>query len=221
MCGRFTLTTDLEDLEERFSFHAANLSFTPHYNIAPSQQVLTVIGGEERRAGLLRWGLIPSWAKDSSIGNRMINARAETIAEKPSFRRALQKRRCLVLADGFYEWKAAGKKKIPMYISLTDHQPFGFAGLWETWKSPEGETIQSCTIITTTPNTLMESIHTRMPVILPRDVEAAWLDRSLEDPARLLPLLVPYSADNMDAYAVSSAVNSPRNDSPACIEPVD
>jgi putative SOS response-associated peptidase YedK len=151
----------------------------------------------------------------------MINARAETVAEKPSFRRALQKRRCLVLADGFYEWKAEGKKKIPMYIALTDHAPFGFAGLWETWKSPEGETIHSCTIITTTPNTLMESIHNRMPVILPRDAEAAWLDRSLEDPARLLPLLVPYSAENLDAYAVSPAVNSPRNDSPRCIEPID
>ena len=221
MCGRFTLTTDLEDLAERFSFQAANLSVKPHYNIAPSQQVLTVIGGDERHVGLLRWGLIPSWAKDSAIGNRMINARAETVAEKPSFRRALQKRRCLVLADGFYEWKAEGKKKTPMYIALTDHQPFGFAGLWETWKSPEGETIHSCTIITTTPNTLMESIHTRMPVILPRDAEAAWLDRSLEDPARLLPFLIPYAADTMDAYAVSPEVNSPRNDSPACIEPVD
>ncbi|MGE0681240.1 MAG: SOS response-associated peptidase [Candidatus Binatia bacterium] len=221
MCGRFTLTTDLGDLEERFSFHVVNLSFKPHYNIAPSQQVLTVIGAEERRAGLLRWGLIPSWAKDSSIGNRMINARAETVAEKPSFRRALQKRRCLVLADGFYEWKTEGKKKTPMYIALTDHKPFGFAGLWETWKSPEGETIHSCTLITTTPNALMESIHTRMPVILPRDAEAAWLDRSLEDPARLLPLLVPYPANNMDAYAVSLAVNSPRNDSPECIEPID
>jgi putative SOS response-associated peptidase YedK len=221
MCGRFTLTTDLGDLEERFSFHAANLSFTPRYNIAPSQQVLAVIGAEERRVGLLHWGLIPSWAKDSSIGNRMINARAETVAEKPSFRRALQKRRCLVLADGFYEWKADGKKKIPMYITLKDHEPFGFAGLWETWKSPEGETTHSCTIITTTPNTLMAAIHTRMPVILPRNAEAVWLDRSLEDPARLLPLLVPYSAENMDAYAVSPAVNSPRNDSPACIEPAD
>ena len=155
------------------------------------------------------------------MGDRMINARAETVAEKPSFRRALQKRRCLVLADGFYEWRKEGKKKTPMYITLKSHEPFGFAGLWETWKSPEGEAIHSCTLITTTPNALMESIHNRMPVILPRDAEAQWLDRAIEDPERLLPLLAPYSAADMDAYTVSLAVNSPRNDSPVCIEPTD
>lgn len=221
MCGRFTLATDLDDLAERFSFSTTDLSFKPRYNIAPSQQVLAVMSDHARRGGLLRWGLIPSWAKDSSMGDRMINARAETVAEKPSFRRALQKRRCLVLADGFYEWKAVGKKKTPLYIARKDHAPFGFAGLWETWKSPEGETIHSCTIITTTPNALMESIHNRMPVILPRDAEAAWLDGSLEAPERLLPLLVPYSAKEMDAYTVSLAVNNPRNDSPSCIEPSD
>lgn len=220
MCGRFTLTTDLEDLADRFSFQAANLSFTPRYNIAPSQPLLAVIGGEERRAGLLRWGLIPSWAKDSSIGDRMINARAETVAEKPSFRRALQKRRCLVLADGFYEWKKEGKKKTPMYIRLKSHEPFGFAGLWETWKSSEGDPIHSCTIITTTPNALMEPIHNRMPVLLTCDAEALWLDRSLEEADRLLPLLVPYPADKMDAYEVSLTVNSPRNDAPECIAPI-
>ncbi|HXG18768.1 MAG TPA: SOS response-associated peptidase [Methylomirabilota bacterium] len=221
MCGRFTLTTDLNDLADRFAFHTANLSFKPHYNIAPSQPVLVVIGGEERRAGLLRWGLIPSWAKDPSIGDRMINARAETVAEKPSFRRALQKRRCLVPADGFYEWKKEGKKKTPMYIRLKSHEPFGFAGLWETWKSPNGEAIHSCTIITTAPNSLMEPIHNRMPVLLPREAEALWLDRTMEDPARLLPLLTPYPAEEMDAYEVSPAVNSPRTNASVCIEPVD
>jgi putative SOS response-associated peptidase YedK len=221
MCGRFTLTTDLDQLEERFSFHTANLAFKPHYNIAPSQQILAVIGAEERRAELLRWGLIPSWAKDPSMGDRMINARAETVAEKPSFRRALQKRRCLILADGFYEWKKEGKKKTPMYITLKSHEPFGFAGLWETWKSPDGEAIHSCTIITTTPNALMEPIHNRMPVILTHDAEARWLNRTIEDPERLLPFLAPYSADAMEAYAVSSAVNSPRNDAAECIQPLD
>jgi putative SOS response-associated peptidase YedK len=221
MCGRFTLRTDLEQLELRFSFRAANLSVQPRYNIAPSQQVLAVIGAEERRAGFLRWGLIPSWAKEPSIGDRMINARAETLAEKPSFRRALQKRRCLVLADGFYEWKAEGKKKTPMYITLKSHEPFGFAGLWETWKSPADETIHSCTLITTTPNTLMESIHNRMPVILSREAEAQWLDPATTAPECLLPLLTPHPAEAMDAYAVSLVVNSPRNDTPVCIESIN
>jgi putative SOS response-associated peptidase YedK len=183
--------------------------------------VLTVLDADDgRRAGFLRWGLIPSWAKEPSIGDRMINARAETVAEKPSFRRALQKRRCLILADGFYEWRAEGKRKTPMFISLASREPFGFAGLWESWRSPTGETVRSCTIITTAPNALMESIHNRMPVILPREVEARWLDRSIEDPARLLPLLAPYPAGEMDAYEVAALVNSPRNDSPACIAPV-
>ena len=222
MCGRFTLTADLDHIEERFSFRrAANVSFTPRYNIAPSQPILAVINdGEERRAGFLRWGLIPSWSKDEAIGNRMINARAETIAEKPSFKRALQKRRCLVVADGFYEWKAEGKKKTPMCISLMSRALFAFAGLWETWKAPTGEAIHSCTIITTTPNALMESIHTRMPVILPRAAEAVWLDRTVDDPQRLLPLLMPYAGTEMTAYEVSLLVNLPRNDVPACIEPI-
>jgi len=222
MCGRFTLTGDLNSLGERFAFRAANLSFKPHYNIAPSQPVLAIISNEgENRAGFLRWGLIPSWAKDEAIGNRMINARAETVAEKPSFRRALQKRRCLVLADGFYEWRREGKQKTPMYIALKSHEPFAFAGLWETWKPPTGEPIHSCTLITTTPNSLMTSIHDRMPVILPRKAEALWLDQTVEDPQEVLPLLTPYPARDMEAYAVSPLVNSPRNDTPACIEPAE
>jgi len=221
MCGRFTLTTDLDRLEERFAFRAAHLSYTPRYNIAPSQPVLTLIDAQEHRAGFLRWGLIPSWAKDPGIGDRMINARAETVAEKPSFRRALQKRRCLVLADGFYEWRKEGKKKTPLLITLKSREPFAFAGLWETWKSPTGEAIHSCTIITTTPNTLLESIHNRMPVILPREVEARWLDRTVEDPQAWLQLLTPYPAEAMAAYPVSQLVNSPRNDTPACIEPLE
>jgi len=222
MCGRFTLTTDLDHLEERFAFRATNLSFAPRYNIAPSQGVLAVINDEgENRAGFLRWGLIPSWAKDEAIGDRMINARAETVAEKPSFRRALQKRRCLILADGFYEWQKEGKRKVPMYVTLKSHIPFAFAGLWETWKPPTGEPIHSCTIITTTPNSLMAPIHDRMPVLLPRKVEALWLDRAVEDPQKLLPLLTSYSAKEMEAYAVSALVNSPRNDIPACIEPAE
>lgn len=221
MCGRFTLTADLEQLEERFSFHASPLSLTPRYNIAPSQAVLSIIRDEAgTRGGLLRWGLIPSWAKDADIGNRMINARAETVAEKPSFRRALQKRRCLIVADGFYEWRQEGKKKTPIFITLPSQAPFAFAGLWETWRPPDGEAIHSCTIITTTPNSLMESIHNRMPVILTRGAETVWLDRTITEPEKLLPLLVPYPATEMAAYAVASLVNSPKNDSSACIVPV-
>lgn len=220
MCGRFTLTTDLDHLEERFAFRAAGLSYSPRYNIAPSQAVLTLIKVDEPRAEFLQWGLIPAWAKDASIGNRLINARAETVAEKPSFRRALQKRRCLVLADGFYEWKKEGNKKTPMYIALKSHEPFGFAGLWETWRSATGETIRSCTIITTTPNALMKSIHNRMPVILPREAEAFWLDQTVEDPQELLPLLTPFPAKAMEAYAISTLVNSPKNDTPACLTPL-
>lgn len=221
MCGRFTLTTDLDRLAEHFAFRAAHLSYTPRYNIAPSQLVLTLSDAQEHRAGFLRWGLIPSWAKDPGIGDRMINARAETVAEKPSFRRALQKRRCLVLADGFYEWRKEGKKKTPLFITLKSREPFAFAGLWERWKSPTGEAIHSCTIITTTPNTLMESIHNRMPVILPREAEMQWLDRTVEDPQALLQLLTPYPAEAMAAHPVSQLVNSPRNDTPACIEPLE
>jgi len=222
MCGRYTLTTELERLEERFSFQVKNLSFKPCYNIAPSQSVLTVMSNEgENRAGFLRWGLIPSWAKEAAIGDRMINARAETVAEKPSFRRALQKRRCLVLADGFYEWRREGKKKTPLFITLTSREPFAFAGLWESWQAPNGETIHSCTIITTTPNALMESIHNRMPVMLSRAQEALWLDRTVEDAQVLLPLLAPYPAKAMTAYEVSTTVNSPKNDSPVCIEPLE
>ncbi|MSQ47632.1 MAG: SOS response-associated peptidase [Deltaproteobacteria bacterium] len=221
MCGRFTLATDLEQIEERFSFHAANRSLTPRYNIAPSQAVFAIIGDEAgNRGGLLRWGLIPSWAKEAAIGNRMINARAETIAEKPSFRRALQKRRCLIVADGFYEWRQEGKKKTPIFIRLASRAPFAFAGLWETWRPPDDEAIHSCTIITTTPNTLMASIHNRMPVILTPEAETVWLDRTSTEPETLLPLLAPYPETEMEAYEVALTVNSPRNDSPACIAPV-
>ena len=221
MCGRFTLTVGLEQLAERFSFHTTDLSWKPRYNIAPSQSILTVLNADgENRVGYLRWGLIPSWAKDASIGNRMINARAETVAEKPSFRRALQKRRCLILADGFYEWRKEGKKKIPVLVSLKSRIPFGFAGLWESWRDPNGETIHSCTIITTTPNALMATIHNRMPVILPAEKESLWLDSTVVDPQQLVSFLKPYPDAAMTVHDVSNIVNSPRNDVPECIAPL-
>ena len=199
---------------ERFSFRGLDLPFRPRFNIAPTQGVLTVIKeGPENTGQFMKWGLIPFWAKDPSIGNRMINARAETVVEKPSFRQAFQKRRCLVIADGFYEWKVVPGGKIPMRIALKSGEPVGFAGLWETWKNPEGDTVQSCTIITTASNAIMEPIHNRMPVILPREAEDVWLDVSVpSNSGELRELLVPYSAAEMEAYEVSTLVNSPKND---------
>lgn len=215
MCGRYSLATDEEALEERFGFLDDGLKSRPRFNVAPTQGVLTVVSdGAANHARLMRWGLVPSWAGDPSVGSRMINARAETILERPSFRQAFQRRRCLVLADGFYEWMGVGRSRVPMRVVLRSGEPFGFAGLWETWRSPLNETVHSCTIITTTPNAVMEPIHNRMPVILPREKEATWLDPSRSDYGTLRELLVPYPADEMEAYQVSRLVNSPRNDTP-------
>ena len=219
MCGRYSLTTDEKQLRARFVARSTPAAQTSRYNIAPTQPVWALTHEQEPQIVALRWGLIPSWAKDKAIGNRMINARAEGVAEKPSFRRALRKRRCLVLADGFYEWKKTGPSKLPYYIRLKSGEPFGFAGVWERWAGPSEETIHSCAIITTTPNALMADIHHRMPVIVPREAEKHWLDPTVEEPQKVLPLLQPYSADEMEAYAVSTVVNSPRNDTSACIEP--
>ena len=208
MCGRYSLILTIGELQNRFEFDGERLGYAPAYNIAPTQNVLTVVGGEARRGRYMRWGLIPFWAKDVSIGSRMINARAETVAEKPSFRNALRRRRCLVLADGFYEWQRVGMSKRPMRTVMRSGEPFAFAGLWETWKDPEGTIIPSCTIITTTPNDLLRHIHNRMPVILPRDIEDFWLDESVDNPAALTSVLTPYPDDAMETYEVSSGVNS-------------
>ena len=213
MCGRYSLTADLDTLQVRFGFQAGDLGYEPRYNVAPTQEVLTVTrDGSEHHAQFMKWGLIPYWAKDASIGSRMINARAETVVEKPGYREAFQERRCLVIADGFYEWRREGKLKTPMRIVLKNGEPFGFAGLWETWKNQEGERTRSCTIITTLPNALMESIHNRMPVMLTRDAEELWLDPSNKGTADLRELLVPYDPSDMDAYRVSDLVNKYQND---------
>lgn len=221
MCGRFTLTADQDSFEDRFSFTGFELGWVPSFNIAPTQDVLTVTNdGSENHAKLTRWGLVPSWAKDSKIGNRMINARAETLAEKPSFRTAFRLRRCLIIADGFYEWKREGSQKIPMRITAESGGMFAFAGLWETWKQPDNSWLLTCAIITTSANEFMTSIHDRMPVILPRESEALWLDHDEQDVATLSELLLPYDSDQMEAYEVSTLVNSPRNNSPELISPV-
>jgi putative SOS response-associated peptidase YedK len=211
MCGRFTLAVDINTIARAFNAAVpSSLSTGPRYNIAPQQNVLTVMRDETTHLDLLRWGLIPSWAKEESIGSKMINARAETLAEKPSFKRLLHSKRCLLVADGFYEWKKEQGGKTPMYITLRDGEPFVFAGLWDTWRDAEGQQIRTCTIITTEPNELVASIHNRMPVILPRKAREEWLDPVLRDEHVLLPLLAPYPAEAMSARPVSRLVNNPR-----------
>ena len=220
MCGRYSLTTDLGELVLRFEFDGDRLTFEPAYNVAPTQDVLTVVGGETRRGGFMRWGLIPHWAKSASIGSRMINARAETVGEKPAFRDALRRRRCLVLADGFYEWERVGRLKRPMRVVMRSGEPFPLAGLWSVWRDPDGNAVPSCTIITTAANDLIRPIHDRMPVVLPREMEALWLDQSVDGPIALADVLHPYPADAMDAYEVSALVNSVANDGPEVVEPL-
>lgn len=221
MCGRFTLTVDPAELQDTFSNYTFPSRFAPRFNIAPSQPVLAIPNDGTNTADFFIWGLIPMWAKDPSIGNRLINARGETIAEKPSFRGSFKHKRCLILADGFYEWKASPvkKTKTPYFIHMKDRSPFAFAGLWDAWESPDGSSIRTCTIITTEPNELMATLHNRMPVILhPRD-HAKWLDASHQTPENLLTLIKPYPADAMSAHPVSTLVNKPENDSPELVVP--
>ena len=196
------------------------MELEPNYNVAPTQNVLTIINdGNNRRGGFMRWGLIPHWAKTPSIGNRMINARAETVAQKPAYRNAFKRRRCLVLADGFYEWQRVGKVKKPMRIVMQSGEPFAFAGLWTVWKDREGNTVPSCTIITTEANDLLQPIHNRMPVILPREMEQFWLDRDVQDSAALENALISLPSELMKTYQVSTLVNSPRNNGPDILAP--
>ena len=220
MCGRYSLIAGIGELQERFGFDGSELTHAPRYNVAPTQMALTVTNGSERRGSYMRWGLIPSWAKSASVGNRMINARAETVAEMPSFRTALQRRRCLVLADGFYEWQGKDSSRRPMRIVMASGEPFAFAGLWDAWRDPKGEVVRSCAIITTSANELLSPIHDRMPVILPRELESLWLDHDIQDYAALAGILTPYPNDDMAVYEVSSLVNSPANDRPEMVVPV-
>ncbi len=221
MCGRFTLTVDPEELQQQFGLsEPPPTELVPRYNIAPSQAVAVVANAPERKLELFQWGLIPSWAKDPKIGNKLINARAETLAEKPSFRTALKRRRCLVVADGFYEWKKNGATKTPMYVQMQDRRPFAFAGLWEVWQPPDGSRLKTCTIITTEPNELLATIHNRMPAILgPADYDA-WLQPDEVAADQLLPLLRPFDARRMQAVPVSTRVNSPDFDAPECVLPL-
>lgn len=223
MCGRFTLTADPADLQEAFNWvNFENNELAPRYNIAPTQALAVVANTGENKLDFFTWGLVPFWAKDPAIGNRMINARSETLADKPSFKNAFKRRRCLILADGFYEWqkKTGEKTKIPTYIHMKDGKPFAFAGLWEEWNSPDGSQILSATIITTKPNELVAPIHNRMPVILPSSTYEQWLAPGEADTHKLSMLLKPFDADLMEAFPVSRLVNNPRNESPNHIKPL-
>ena len=221
MCGRFTLTVDPAELQETFSGYTFPTQFAPRFNIAPTQPVLAIPNDGKKRADFFIWGLIPSWAKDPSVGNRLINARGETLAEKPSFRGGYKYKRCLILADGFYEWKKqpGSKAKVPYFIHMKNRQPFAFAGLWDEWNSTDGSLIRSCTIVTIEPNELMASLHNRMPVILPADAYAQWLEYSLQTPEKLQAFIKPYPAAEMAAYPVSTLVNNPKNDLAECVVP--
>ncbi len=216
MCGRFSIAKERDEIEDRFEIHIDPAMFTKNYNAAPSQILPIITNEEQEQASFHKWGLIPHWAKDETIGNKLINARGETIAEKPSFRDAAEKRRCLVITDGFYEWQRSGGEKQPYRITLADESLFTFAGLWESWKAEDGREVRTFTIITTEPNELMKPIHNRMPVMLTPDNERVWIsDESLED---VMHLLQPYDEKEMNAYPVTKKVNSPKNNDRSVME---
>ncbi len=223
MCGRYTLTTPDDVLAEVFTL-GTRPEVPPRYNVAPTQagavvRVLEIDGPRELH--LLRWGLIPFWAQDPAIGNRMINARSESVEDKPAFRAAFRRRRCLIPADGFYEWRPVGKRKQPYCIRRRDEGPFAFAGLWEHWESPDGERIDSYAILTTEPNAVLKPLHNRMPVILAPPSYNLWLDPKIRDVEKLKHLLKPSPSRDLAAYPISTRVNNPAHDDPSCLSPVD
>lgn len=220
MCGRFTLTKDINELQQYFSFDFDG-ELSPRYNIAPGQQILTVISNGGLRFGKeMKWGFIPYWAKDEKIGYKMINARSETIETKPSFKYAFRKRRCLILSDGYYEWKKTDDGKIPYRFILKNGNPFAFAGIWETWNKGN-KPLVTCTIITTVANEITEDVHERMPVILNEKDFNIWLNPTFENIYDLKELLKPYDSNKMERYEVSSLVNSSRNEGVELITPVE
>ncbi len=220
MCGRYAFYSPAEAVKRAFALNEVP-GLEPHYNIAPTQSVAVVRAGEEgsRALAMLHWGLIPKWAKERAIGNRMINARAETLAEKPSFRDAFKRRRCLVLADGWYEWQVAPGGKQPWFIQLRETRPFAFAGLWERWKDPaDGTTLESCTIVTTDAAQSIRKIHDRMPVVLAESDRDRWMDTAFSDTDKLSELLRPFEPKALQAWPVSRLVNAPKNQGPKLIE---
>ncbi|MCP5096005.1 MAG: SOS response-associated peptidase [Chloroflexi bacterium] len=226
MCGRFALISNSEQLAETYGLNEIQIAAlppsVPRYNIAPTQPIAAIrlnANSKKRELTFFRWGLVPSWAKDIKMGSRLINARSETVAEKPSFRAPFKRRRCIIPADGFFEWQRLENRKQPMYIHATDGKPLSLAGLWEMWRTPDGDALQTCTILTTRPNELMAPIHNRMPVILePEDMDM-WLDPG-NSPNQAMHLFRPYPSEKITAYPVSTFVNSPRNDAAQCIAPI-
>ena len=219
MCGRFTLSSSGKRLREHFALSAVPEEIIPRYNIAPTQPVLVIPNRSQRLLREARWGLVPHWADSLAVGHRMINARAETLATRAAFRAALERRRCIIPADGFYEWKREGTQRAPFFIHPRGGELIGFAGLWDIWRSPHGESVASCTIITTAPNELIAPLHDRMPVILDPKTYDAWLSPRPQPAEALLPLLVPAPSNALEFYPVSPLVNSPNNEDPACILP--
>lgn len=221
MCGRFTLTANPTVVQDAFSLTTIPDGIEPRYNVAPTQPVAVITNEDASALTFHRWGLVPSWAKDITIGNKLINARAETAHEKPSFRAAFKRRRCLIPTTGFYEWKKTGGAKAPHFIHLRDEPVFAFAGLWEVWYSPEGDQLRTCTILTTDANAMMTPLHDRMPVILNPSDYALWLSKDELEVEELLPLMRQYDPDRMTHYEVSPMVNRPTIDSPELVEPVE
>jgi putative SOS response-associated peptidase YedK len=221
MCGRYRLSRRKQMIEEYFETEN-EVDWEPRYNIAPSQPVGIIRqdpSKPERHFSLARWGLIPSWATDAAIGFKTINARAETVAEKPAFRDAFVSRRCLFPADGFFEWRRSGKEKQPFHFGMQDDSLFAFAGLWDRWRDPSGTVIESCSILTTTPNSLLAEVHDRMPVILRRDNYNLWLDPGFKDVKSLAEFLAPFDASLMRSFPVSTRINAVANDDPDCVVP--
>ena len=220
MCGRFAQRTDPKRVAKAFGVTDVP-NIEARYNIAPTQNILNIRQVDnDREAVLLKWGLVPSWAKDVSIGMKLINARSETITEKPSFREAFKKRRCIIPADGFYEWQRKEGRKQPFFFQMKDESPFGFAGLWERWQGVDGQVIESCTILTTGANKVLQPVHDRMPVILHSDDYDLWLDDDLRKAELRQELLRPFEAAEMMAYQVSTAINSPKNQGATLIEQI-
>lgn len=221
MCGRYTLTADAESIQLAFNLDDVSVWEQPRYNIAPSQMAPVITNRQRKELTLLKWGLVPPWAKDPAIGNRMINARSETAAEKPSFRTAFKRRRCLILSDGYYEWTKRAGKKVPMYIKREDREIFAFAGLWENWKKLDGSWLGTCAILTTEANDFIRPIHHRMTVMIEPEDYDTWLSEEELSPEQWLPLMAGCDSELLTAFEVSTQVNRPINDNPTLILPVD